>query len=72
MQLEDEYPKPTNLSQMLEVAKVLSEDFPAVRVDLYNVSGKIIFGELTFYPWSGYVQFDPDEFDYELGEKFKI
>jgi len=36
------------------------------------VSGKIIFGELTFYPWSGYVQFDPDEFDYELGEKFKI
>lgn len=63
-------PRPTNLEEMLEIARILSEDFPAVRVDLYNIDGKIIFGELTFFPWSGYVQFTPDDFDYILGEKF--
>lgn len=66
----EEYPKPKNLDKMLEIAEILSEDFPAVRVDLYNVDGKIYFGELTFFPWSGYVQYDPDSFDFELGEKF--
>ena len=61
---------PENLNQMLEVAKKLCEDFPAVRVDLYSINGKIYFGELTFFPWSGYVQYTPDEFDFEMGEKF--
>ena len=55
---------------MIEVAQKLCEDFPAVRVDLYSIEGKIYFGELTFFPWSGYVQFTPDSFDYEMGEKF--
>ena len=55
---------------MLEIARRLSEDFPFVRVDLYNVDGKLYFGELTFYPWTGYVQFTPDEFDFELGDYF--
>ena len=67
-QFETNYPKPHNLNQMVEVARILSEDFPFVRVDLYNLDGKIYFGELTFYPWTGYVQFTPDEFDYTLGE----
>lgn len=62
--------KPQNYDEMIRIAEKLSEDFPYVRVDLYNVDGKIYFGELTFYPWSGYVQFDPDEFDFEAGEKF--
>ena len=69
-QFETEYPKPENLDEMLEIARKLSEDFPFVRVDLYNVDGKIYFGELTFYPWTGYVQFTPDEFDFELGDYF--
>ena len=65
-----EYPKPENLDKMLEIAEILSKDFPAVRVDLYNIGGKIYFGELTFFPWSGYVKYTPDEFDFEMGEKF--
>lgn len=69
-QFEDYYSKPENFDKMLEVARELSKDFPFVRVDLYNVSGKIYFGELTFYPWTGYVQFTPDEFDFELGSYF--
>lgn len=64
--------KPKNLNMMIEVAKKLSEDFPFVRVDLYNIDGKIYFGELTFYPGSGYGSFVPDSFDFELGNLFSI
>lgn len=63
-------PKPDNFEMMLRIAEKLSEDFPFVRVDLYNCNGKIYFGELTFYPWSGYVQFTPDKYDYIFGEDF--
>ena len=69
-QADRDIPKPENFDKMLEIAAKLSEDFPFVRVDLYNVSGKIYFGELTFYPWSGYVQFTPDEIDFLLAKDF--
>ena len=64
--------KPQKLDEMLEIAKKLSEDFPAVRVDLYCVNNKIYFGEMTFYPWSGYTEFYPDTFDFTLGEQFNL
>lgn len=64
--------KPECLNKMKEIAENLSKDFPFVRVDLYLINKCIFFGELTFYPWSGYVQFIPDKFDYELGKKFKL
>ena len=67
-----EIEKPENFERMLEIAEILSRDFPFVRVDLYNISGRIFFGELTFYPWSGYVQFRPDEMDFLLGKDFKL
>lgn len=62
--------KPKNYDTMVEIAKILSEDFPHARVDLYNINGKIYFGELTFYDTSGYETFAPDEFDYILGNEF--
>ena len=61
---------PNNIEEMITVAEKLSEDFPYARVDLYNIDGRIVFGEITFYPWSGYVRFTPDEFDFELGSYF--
>ena len=64
--------KPVGFEKMLEIAGKLSEGFPYVRVDLYNNGGKIYFGELTFYPWSGYVQFEPDEADFEFGKQFVL
>ncbi|MGT2681929.1 ATP-grasp fold amidoligase family protein [Streptococcus porci] len=67
---EDSVEKPANFDEMIKVAEILSSDFPAVRVDLYNIKGRVVFGELTFYPWSGYVQYDPDSFDFDLGKKF--
>ena len=69
---EDSVKKPENYEKMVEIASVLSRDFPAVRVDLYNIEVKIYFGELTFYPWSGYVQYTPDSFDFELGKYFVL
>jgi hypothetical protein len=66
-----EMDKPKELNQLLEVSSVLSSDFPFVRVDLYINRGKIVFGELTFFPWSGYVKFFPESFDYELGSHLK-
>lgn len=65
-----EIEKPKGLEKMLEIAEILSKDFPFVRVDLYWVNEKVYFGELTFYPWTGYIQFYPDSFDYEMGKKF--
>lgn len=64
--------KPLGFEEMISAAEKLSKGFPFVRVDLYFTNNKIVFGEMTFYPWSGYVQFKPDSFDYELGEHFNI
>jgi hypothetical protein len=65
-------PKPDHFDEMVNLSKKLSADFPFVRVDLYNTCGQIYLGELTFYPWSGTVQFTPDSFDYTLGEMFVL
>lgn len=62
--------KPKNFEKMVEYARILSQGFPHVRVDFYNIDGEIVFGELTFYNGSGYVEFEPDSFDLEMGEKF--
>lgn len=62
---------PDNFTQMINLAEQFAIDFPFVRVDLYNVKGQIFFGELTFYPASGYSPYNPDEFDIELGKFFK-
>ncbi len=70
--VDREIEKPDHLEEMLMVAEKLSEDFPYVRVDLYCVDGKVYFGELTFYPWSGYVQYTPDQADYLFGEDFEL
>jgi len=64
--------KPKNFDLMLEIARKLSKDFPHVRVDLYNINGKIYFGELTFYDGSGYKGYIGDEFDCILGEQFQL
>ncbi len=64
--------KPKNFDKMLEYARILSKDFPHVRVDLYNIEGKIYFGELTFYHYAGLVPFEPKEFDTKFGTYFDI
>src|SRR5690554_2839068 len=70
--IKEKLKKPKNFDLMIEYARVLSKGIPQVRVDLYNIKGKIIFGEMTFYSKGGYNNFIPDEFDYILGEKFTL
>lgn len=70
--IEKKLDKPKNFEKMVEIAEILSKDFPHVRVDLYNIEGEIIFGELTFFNASGYTMFDPDEFDFILGKQFEL
>ena len=70
--LQEVVPTPENYFEMCNIAQKLSSRFPHVRIDLYNQDGKIWFGETTFFDGSGYTLFEPDEFDYTMGEQFKI
>ena len=70
--LGDVVEKPEGFEEMKRIAEDLAKDFPCVRVDLYWVNNRAYFGELTFYPWTGYVVFDPEEFDAEMGTKFEL
>lgn len=60
------------MDEMIDYAEILAKDFPHVRVDFYHINGKTIFGELTFFNASGYMKFEPDSFDFEMGEKFVL
>lgn len=64
--------KPFNLEKMIELAEILSKDIPFVRVDFYEVNKHLYFGELTFYPGSGFEKFIPEEWDYTLGSWIDI
>jgi len=57
---------------MIDIAKKLSKDIPFVRVDFYNISGRIYFGELTFYHDGGISPFHPQEWDKKLGDFIKL
>ena len=59
--------KPKNLEEMILIAEKLSRNFPILRVDLYNIDGKIYFGELTFTSQGGMMDFYTQEFLQELG-----
>lgn len=63
---------PDNYLEMIEIARKLSADFPHVRVDLYNVDKKIIFGEMTFSKGAGFDRILPYEFDLQMGKNFNI
>jgi len=69
---EIEIKKPEKLEKMIELAKVLAEGKPYVRIDFYSISGEIFFGEITFFPASGMGRFEPDKYDYELGQMIKL
>ncbi len=60
--------KPDNFDEMLKYAEILSGDFPFCRVDLYNIKGEILFGEITFFHAGGVSKITPDEWAYKLGD----
>ena len=69
---ENPLKRPAELDKMLELAKILAKDIPFVRTDFYVVNGDIYFGELTFYPASGFSAFEPERFDELFGDWIDI
>lgn len=67
-EIQGTFKKPKNYEKMLEISKILSKEFPLVRVDFYEVGDQIYVGELTFFSGGGFSQFNPREWDYKLGE----
>lgn len=70
--LERNIEKPVNYEELVNKAELLAGVFPEARIDLYNINQKIVFGEITFFDGSGYFKFEPDEFDFEMGERFGV
>ena len=64
--------KPEKFEKMCVLAEKLSQGIPLLRVDFYEVDGKIYFGELTFSHWGGMMPFEPAEWDRKLGDWIKL
>ena len=69
---EEELTPPVNFAEMKSVATKLAAEFPFVRVDLYNIDGRIVFGEMTFYPSDGRNEFRPEEYNRILGDYLQL
>lgn len=69
---QGEIRKPENFEKMVEIAQILSQGFLHVRVDLYNVDGKIYFGEMTFTNGSGFEAITPASADQMLGKLWRL
>lgn len=65
-------PRPENLEEMIRIAEKISLGFPQVRVDLYNVHGKIYFGEMTFTAFSGMNNHFTKEFHRMTGDRIHL
>lgn len=64
--------KPSCFTEMIRLAEVLSAGIPHVRVDFYEIYGKVYFGEMTFFDNSGIVAFSPAKYDEMWGEWLKL
>lgn len=63
---------PINFDEMKILARKLSDGIPFLRCDFYEVNEKIYFGELTFFPASGFEKFEPNEWDKKLGDMLEL
>lgn len=64
--------KPIHFELMVDLASRLSQGIPEVRVDFYEVDGKVYFGELTFFDGSGFDKIEPFEWDQKLGSYIEL
>ena len=65
-------PKPKKFYLMQELAKKISKGIPQVRIDFYEINGKVYFGEMTLFHWSGLTSFKPEKWDYIMGTYLKL
>lgn len=64
--------KPKGYEEMCSLAENIAKDFPFVRVDLYNIDGKIYFSEFTFIPTGGFMQLSPENIQNEWGKWLQL
>ena len=69
---KDPVAAPHTLEQMKEAASILSQGIAFARIDLYEVNGKMYFGEITFFPASGLGVFEPEQWNYYLGDRIVL
>ena len=78
MDIKQKYPnagtvrKPVTFDKMIDLSKTISEGYTHVRVDFYEVDGKVYFGEFTLYHFSGFMPFQPAKWDAIFGEWLKL
>ncbi|MCQ0111344.1 ATP-grasp fold amidoligase family protein [Zhouia amylolytica] len=70
--LDKSIEKPKALAKMIQLAEKLGKNFPFVRIDMYALEEKIIFGEMTFYPGDGRIEFSPDSYNKKIGDWIEI
>ena len=63
----DKIKRPKGLDEMKKYAEILSKGLPEARIDFYDINGKVYFGEITFFHWSGFERFEPAEWDKKFG-----
>ena len=64
--------RPKYFEEMKKIAAILSQDIPFVRIDLYETSKGVLFGEYTFYHSGGFTDIYPIEWRYKLGDMIKL
>lgn len=64
--------KPKGFEEMIELSRVLSKGIPHVRVDFYDINGKVYFGEMTFFHFSGWEKFEPEKYDQIFGSWLQV
>ena len=64
--------KPVCFEEMKSLASVLSKGIPQLRVDFYEVNGKVYFGELTFSHWDAMIPFEPEKWDRIFGDWIEL
>ena len=63
---------PHNFELMKKLCKVLADDLPFVRIDFYDINGKVYFGEMTFFDTGGFMKASPDTWEKEWGDMVKL
>lgn len=64
--------EPKNFHKMKEIAETISKELPFARIDLYNIDGRVLFGEATFYPGAGLQKFSDYNWDLKFGELIRL
>lgn len=67
-----QFQKPKTFEEMKANARILAKGFPHVRIDFYEVNGRMFFGEITFFHYAGLTPFYPEKWDYIFGNYIKL